>query len=139
MSAARNQKRKSGGHRTAESQLTSRNLENTLRQLNGDNGSKEEEERRCERGKDGCDARRGWTVRAAVVVSRDGDRIREVTVDNRGEVKVEPESERGRMEGKKGLITRKASSDLEEVCDSIHVGFANPFWPLAGYGHAQFP
>ena len=83
--------------------------------------------------------RRGWTVRAAVVVSRDGDRIREVTVDNRGEVKVEPESERGRMEGKKGLITRKASSDLEEVCDSSQVGFANPFWPLAGYGHAQFP
>ena len=135
MSAARNQKRKSGGHRTAESQLTSRNLENTLRQLNGDNGSKEEEERRCERGKDGCDG----AVRAAVVVSRDGDRIREVTVDNRGEVKVEPESERGRMEEKKGLITRKASSDLEEVCDSSQVGFANPFWPLAGYGHAQFP
>ena len=84
-------------------------------------------------------ARRGWTVRAAVVVSRDGDRIREVTVDNRGEVKVEPESERGRMEEKKGLITRKASSDLEEVCDSSQVGFANPFWPLAGYGHAKFP
>ena len=73
-------------------------------------------------------ARRGWTVRAAVVVSRDGDRIREVTVDNRGEVKVEPESERGRMKGKKGLITRKASSDLEEVCGSIHMGFANPFF-----------
>ena len=78
-------------------------------------------------------------MRAAVVVSRDGDRIREVTVDNRGEVKAEPESERGRMEGKKGLITRKASSDLEAICDSIHVGFANPFWPLAGYGDAQFP
>ena len=97
-------------------------LGNTLRPSNGDNGSKgkEEEERRCERGKDGWGLG-GWTARAAVVVSRDGDRIRELTVDNRREVKVEPESERGRMEGKKGLITRKANPFLEEVRGSILV------------------
>ena len=65
---------------------------------------------------------------AAVVVSRDGDQIRKLTVDNRREVKVEPQSERGWMEeeGKKGLITRQAArGDLEEVCSFILMGFAN--------------
>ena len=38
---------------------------------------------------------------AAVVVSRDDDQIRKLTVDNRREVKVEPESERGWKEGRK--------------------------------------
>ena len=64
---------------------------------------------------------------AAVVVSRDDDQIRKLTVDNRREVKVEPESERGGwMEERKERFNYRAiaSLDLEEVCSFILEGFS---------------
>ena len=51
----------------------------------------------------GPSEREGGREGAAVVVSRDDDddQLRKLTVDNRREVKVEPESERGWKRGKK--------------------------------------
>ena len=74
--------------------------------INGDNGSKKKRKKKSSPVR----KREGWMRRldrvsgregAAVVVSRDDDdQIRKLTVDNRREVKVEPESERGKKERK---------------------------------------
>ena len=79
--------------------------------INGDNGSKKKKKKKKKKKSSPVRKREGWMRRldrvsgregAAVVVSRDDDdQIRKLTVDNRREVKVEPESERGWKRGKK--------------------------------------